>query len=286
MGDPTWTNPVTNVDISGDVQPPEIRNVLQKSLERFQENVRHVQDLAGFDELVLVFAIRNLKDALKVVSKHGLPAAIQKVEQALDQLEKIRINESLTLQYKHMLNQCVVLLVSYFEAAVREVFEKCLVSFLKAGFPKKADTARSELKVSVEEIREISLGNTDRVADMLICAKGISFQDMKSIHRAFDTLGGLRLEKDVNVDTIIFGQACRHVIAHNGGIVNERLENQVSQAPLSSLSKPLVRDEQLWFEAAEIPILGNTMIAYIERLVCGLCGLTDDEIAIVEGVPE
>ena len=267
-----------------EIQLPEIRDVLQRSLERFQESVKHVQDLAGFDELVLVFAIRKLKDALEVVSKHGLTAAIQKVEQALDQLERIRVNKSLEVQYRHMLNQCVVLLVSYFEAAVREIFENSLAHFLKAGFPKDADTANSELKVSIDELREISKGNTDRVADMLIRAKGISFQDMKSIHRAFDTLGGLRLKKDANVDTIIFGQACRHVIAHNGGIVNERLQNQVSNAPLSSLNKALVPEEQLWFEAEEIPILGNAMIAYIEKLINGLHGLTDDEVGIVEGV--
>jgi hypothetical protein len=38
------------------------------------------------------------------------------------------------------------------------------------------------------------------------------------------------MERDKDVNNIILGQACRHVIAHRGAVVDERLVRQVKGA--------------------------------------------------------
>ncbi len=183
----------------------------------------------------------------------------------LQTLKNLRTNDSLKLYYDVMLNQCLVLLVSFFGAAVRSLFESLVVRSLEEE--RNPALLKEELVLTVGQLADTGERWTTVVAAALAESKGVSFQDMKSIGRAFGDYCGYVPNKDRDVNNIILGQAARHAIVHQGAIVDNRMVRQLEGAAPRAV-KPFVSvGEYLKFERDELAIIGASMETYLNTVI-------------------
>jgi len=234
-------------------------------VESFRKNVESVFRLAEFDHIVLDVAIKTLDGIQERATADGIDNYRLSVCNGLQLLKDIRTNDSLRPQYAHIFNQCVVLLVSYFSSAVSDIFETSLSVQLDHD-PNKA-LLQEGLRLTVGELVDMDQGIKERLGELIIRKKDISFQDMQSIAKAFETYCNHSPKKDTDVNNIIAGQACRHVIVHTGAVASKRCVSQVSGATPRTLKQNLRKGEEVQFAIPELRILSESMIAYIEKLV-------------------
>ncbi|MBN9204156.1 hypothetical protein [Methylibium petroleiphilum] len=233
----------------------------------FKTNARDVERLIDFDRDVIDVMIMSL-DSLKkdVPSKeHVLRGRIDRVSSIIT---GIRNNESLKSKYGVVCNQAVVLLVSHFASALGDMFRKAVSDSLDRDDSKSL--LDEELKLTFRDMKERSWNLKESAADLLIAKKDLTFQDMQSTVRAFDTYVNIQIEKDQRTNNIILGQAARHVIVHSSGRVTGRMIKQVSRADPRTLKPSLTLDELLIFAKEEVLELKSEMVDYVEALASKL----------------
>ncbi len=242
--------------------------VFKQATQTFQHNVESVFQLAEFDHVVLDYSISVLKTIQKRATQDGIDNYRLTVDKGLEQVQNIRAHDSMRTDYEHIFNQCVVLLVSYFGSAISEIFEACIAELLKTD--SEQPLLREEVKLTVRELFEMDSDPRGRVGELLIRKDKISFQDMKSIARAFADHCGHRPEKNHDVNDIIVGQACRHAIVHAGAIVSAKCAEQVKKAVPRSLKEDLPKDSRIQFTVDELHLLSESMKRYVANLTSGL----------------
>ena len=239
----------------------------------FKQNVESVDRLINFDREVQDFTIKNVEE-LHDKLKHGqlkIDNLQLNGQRTLEILRQIRRNDSLRSQFETIFNQAIVLLVSYFGSSVGDVFRFAISKELEAKRNKRL--LREELRTTVEEIADVSQNLGEAVSEIFIAKKDISFQDMQSIRRAFETYVEISMDRDQDVNNIIIGQACRNVIVHRGGVVDGRLINQVKGAIPRTLKLQLSEEDVLRFKPEEVQLLSKSMSKYLECL-CGRVALS------------
>ena len=237
-----------------------------KTLEKaFSDNVAGVHKLMNFDRDVLDMAITNIQDlSERLKHHHKLDNPHLTADSTLTLLKQIRENDSLRPRYQVIFNQAVVLLVSYFGSAVEDIFKAGIDALLEQDADN--DLLREDIKLSFRELKDVNWHLREVAADLLVEKKDLSFQDMQAISRAFKTYLSVSIEKDNCVNNIIFAQACRHVIVHAGGVVNDRLIRQVANAFPRELRTSMLRGEHVQFSPGEVEIVSRSMVAYVQTL--------------------
>jgi hypothetical protein len=232
----------------------------------FKANVEAVHKLMDFDTIVLEFAINSV-DALckRLKEHHGINNPRLTAETALKQLQDIRSHGSMRPQYEEIFNQGVVLLVSYFGSALQDLFEESVEFSLARGG--QENLLKEELKMTVGDVKNREFDLTHHVGEFLVSSRNISFQDMHSIRRAFADYLKADPGKDEVANNIILGQGCRHVIVHNGAIVNCKLLHQVEAAKPRTLKPHLVEDSRVQFSTDEVKALGRDMVKFVDRII-------------------
>jgi hypothetical protein len=137
---------------------------------------------------------------------------------------------------------------------------------------------KEELRLSVAALHSAIGDLKDSVPDLLIQSKDISFQDMQSISRTFRTYLQIDIQKDEIANDIILGQACRHVIVHTGGVVDEKLLRQVSGAKPRRVKENLRLGENVQFAPEEVERVAEAMRAYIGSLSSKVAAHVGSEI--------
>jgi hypothetical protein len=89
---------------------------------------------------------------------------------------------------------------------------------------------------------------------------------MQSVHRAFEDYLNVVIERDKDVNNIILGQACRHVMAHRGAVVDERLMRQVKEAKPRVIKSELEEGQVIRFDNEEIGDSQSEHVRYVGRL--------------------
>ena len=235
-------------------------------IKGFRTNVESVHKLMDFDNIVLQIAINSLEELCKRLKvNHGINNPRLTAEQTLKQIKVIREHGSMRPQYEEIFNQGVVLLVSYFGSALQDLFEDSVEFSLSAGG--QENLLNEELKMTIAEIKNRKFDLTHHVGEFLISSKNISFQDMQSIRRAFVDYLKADPGKDEITNNIILGQACRHVIVHNGAIVSNKLLNQIQSANPRTLKPSLVENCKVQFTPDEVKTLGNDMLQFVDRII-------------------
>lgn len=230
----------------------------------FKNNVRLVYELMDFDRDVQERALGILKDVEAAAGDELKYTARVRLSNGIRTVENVRTNDSLRRHYEHILNQCVVLLVSYFDSAVRSVFGYVLQAQLDAGGNGKL--FETELKLTV---RELSTFSKEDIVEMFIMKSDISFQDMQSIARAFRDFVGFHPLKDGNVNDIIVGHACRHVIVHAGSAFDRKALAQLKSAVPRTLKPNVEVGQAVTFSSSELRALGDAMEGYIHGVARG-----------------
>ena len=222
-----------------------------------------------FDEIVQTFCINALQRANTFLKKHNLdkhPSCT--VSKELQQIETIRSHESLKPHYQAMLNQCVVLLSSYFASAVESLFTIAIPIKLDRGGTEKLNDA--ELRLKIDDLQLLNFILLPAIGELIASQKDISFQDMQSIARAFTDYLEFDPKKTKHVNNIILALACRHALVHSGGVASTKTINQISKATPREIKNDLSPNQKILFTTDEIKIIGKSMTIYLDNLIQGV----------------
>lgn len=230
----------------------------------FVENARDVERLIDFDRDVVDIMIMSLEGLKKDVPPQFHSFA-GRIDRAALVIRNIRDNDSLKSKYGTVCNQAVVLLVSHFSSAVGDIFRKAV----SAALDREGNETlfNEELKLTFREIKDKNWNLKTSAGDLLIAKKDLTFQDMQSTVRAFESYIGVQIIKDQRANNIILGQAARHVIVHASARVTERMVKQVSRASPRTLKQELELDAALVFTKEEVLELKSEMVSFVEELV-------------------
>jgi hypothetical protein len=223
----------------------------------FEENSKAVDRLLDFPQEIVDVAADCLRTVQPLLTTHN---ASLMVKNRLTLLENIG-TDSLRGQYEAMFNQCVVLLVSYFDSVLRGLFRHSVATALASASAVPA--ANEELKISWRVVARSEGERESMFADLLIAEHDISFQDMQSVSRAFQKHLDIEIKRIPETNNIIVGQAARHAIVHAGGFVDQRMINQTSGAVPRTLKDSLVLGAAIRFSPEEVRILKDSMMTYV-----------------------
>jgi hypothetical protein len=230
----------------------------------FEENVRDVERLIDFDRDVVDIMIMSL-EGLKTDVPQQVHSLKGRIDRVIHIVKGIREHESLKSKYGTVCNQAVVLLVSHFASALGDLFRKAVSVSLESET--NETLLDEELKLTFREIKERSWNIKGAAGDLIIAKKDLTFQDMQSTVRAFDTYAGVQIEKDQRVNNIILGQAARHVIVHASAHVTDRMIKQVAKAAPRSLKQSLEVGAPLVFSKEEVLELKAEMTGFVASLI-------------------
>lgn len=234
-------------------------------IEVFETHVSSVEKLMNFDRDVLAIAISSIEELQRRLKHHHkLDNPALTAERTLDVLRGLRKNDSLRPRYEVIFNQALVLLVSYFASSVGDLFRRAIAKSLTLS--RDIPLLDDQVRVGFRELREANFEVRDLLPDLIILSRDISFQDMQSIARAFRECLGVQIEKTTDVNDIIAGQACRHVIVHSGGVVDEKLMRQLRAAIPRHVKAVLAPAETLQFSVDEVMAVAASMQSYIHRV--------------------
>ncbi len=234
-------------------------------LESFEKHVESVHRLMNFDRDVLSFAIEAIEQLQERLTKHHqLDNPHLTAGRTIEMLRGYREHDSLRSRYKTIFNQALVLLVSYFGSSVHDVFRNGVSDALATD--NESTLLREQVKISFADLKEANFDLRSRAPDLLINAKDISFQDMKSIARAFKENLGIEIEKTQMVNEIIAAQACRHVIVHAGAVADESLVRQLSGAHPRTLKPKILAGHLIEFSTEEVTLAASSMVEYLRKL--------------------
>lgn len=255
----------------------EILPELRTSVTAFEANRESVYELMGFDRAVLDLALRQLRSLDTRIKKAWAKAfgkdevklsPQQSVKKTIQLLANIRKHESLKPRYEQMINQCLVLLVSYVGSAVRDLFRTAVSYAVQEG--RRSELLQVEVSTTVDELRDLETPMHEFVADYMTSRSDLSFQDMKSIGRALNKYFGYNQGRDQVIHDIVAGQACRHAIVHSGLEADRRLIRQLRSIKPRSIKPEIELGDQLQFSEEEVRRVGNAMTVYLDRAATGL----------------
>jgi hypothetical protein len=239
----------------------------------FKQNVASVLELLQFDRDIINTAVGGLKStADELEDRHHLRSVAIGLRNRAAMLDRVSESDSLRPKYATMFNHCVVLLVSYFDSGLHDVFRSALIYCLRSNVDVPARAAKLEVSW-----RALEQGDDQReriFADLFVAQKDISFQDMQSVVRAFKDAMGVTLERSAHTDNVILAQAARHVVVHAGSVVDERMSRQVSGATLRTLKRRITIGEPLRFTPEEVHAIAASMTAYVDQT----CALLDTRL--------
>jgi len=237
-----------------------------EQIERnFENNIKDVLSLLKFDQVVLEFAISGIRKLHDTHVQRGTQSPKLNGQNVLQMLENIGENDSLKPQYRVMYNQCAVLLVSIFASAIADLFRSAINLQSQSGPGERL--ADEEIKLSVRELHEFKYDLTGRIGRVIEGKQGVSFQDMKSISRAFRTYFDINIDKDAHVNNIVLVQACRHSIVHDASICNDRVLRQVKNAnPRDVKTYMPAEGAVIEFTIEELQATSESMVQYFKKV--------------------
>jgi hypothetical protein len=182
----------------------------------------------------------------------------------LKNLENIRNHDSLRPGFQALVNQSAVLLASYFASGVSQLFRVAIAASLVQR-PSKA-LEQHELKFTVKELKGMEGELIDAIPDLIAEGPGVSFQDTKSIQRVFYDYLDVDILRDEVTNDVSVALALRHVLVHNGGIVDRKCFRQTKESFPRRFRQEIKLGETINFKTEEIRAVGETMIEYVQRL--------------------
>lgn len=214
---------------------------LQKIEDRFEQNLRTVDELISFDRIILdvcINQISNLNDRLKA-GPFKITNPMYLAENTLKAIKNVRENDSLRVNYLSMFNSCLVLQVSYFTSIIDDIFKHtslCLYS----------DNKRPDLNI-----------------DLLKQKNDINFQNMFSTIKTFKKYLDVEIERNSICNTIILAQSSRHAIVHSLGKADEKFITQTGTAKPRDIKHNFALDDKIQYTSSELEFVKMAMQEFI-----------------------
>jgi len=238
-----------------------MEGTLNSVQQAFSERAAGVIKLLEFDNLVLDHLVGGLDGLVEELERKHFNSAAVVVGNRLKHLKNIRATQSLRRTYGTIYNQCVVLLVSYFDATMGDLFRVAVASALRAG--KDVPARERSVELNWRNLSEPGAPVEALIAERIVNEDDISFQDMQSTRRAFSKNLKLDLGRNEDANDIILGQAARNLMAHAGGKIDERFRNQVSKAHPRRLKAQFPSTKTIQFEPDEVRLLASSMTSFL-----------------------
>lgn len=235
-----------------------------EAIASFVANFDQINELLELDERILRIPISMLTRISTVHDAIKLKRADARVDTLLGMLRNLRKNDSLAPKLQALRNQCVVLAVSHFTSAVRDIFLAAIVRDLKQGT--RASLLSETLSLQIGDLLELGEAPARKLAEAIIAKKDISFQDMKSIARAFADFLVHEIPRSPRGNDIIVAQACRHAIVHNSATIDEKLVRQISSAVPRNVFAVLIVGRPIEATDQDIRTIGSSMVDYLHAL--------------------
>lgn len=246
-----------------------ISNTILKPIKlNFNSNINSIREFLTFDKILLDFCITQIEklderirnnEEIQLTNLRLLPT------DALNQLKSIRQNNSFKSKYETLNNQSLVLLISYFTSALKDIFKESL-EYLALNKREVFKSVEIDFKISLQELGEYDFNLTKSIGDIIIRKKDISFQDMQSIVREFKNYLSIEIEKNELVDNIILAQASRHSIVHSLGIADEKFMRQIANATKRTLKQTIRPNDEIVFSITEIEKIILDLKTFIDNL--------------------
>jgi hypothetical protein len=185
-------------------------------------------------------------------------------ETRLKNLENIRKHDSLRPGFQALVNQSAVLLASYFASGVSQLFRVAIAAALEQRPSKVLE--QHEIKFTVKELQNLKVELNDAIPDPIAEGPGVSFQDTKSIQRIFKDYLDVDIPRDEVTNDVSVELALRHVLVHNGSIVDRKCFRQTEDSLPRTFRREIKLGETINFNTEEIRAVGATMIEYMQRL--------------------
>lgn len=241
---------------------------LESIIENFDKNLSSVEELLEFDQTILQFCLKKLRDLEDGLRTGGFKNQYLSAQQTIKAIENIKSHGSTKIKYQTISNQSLVLTVSHFASAVHDLFKSCINFAFKNNLSETLN--KEELKFKVKELADLDLNIENRIGEIISQKNNISFQDMKSIQRCFKEYFKYQIEKTKHVNNIIFGQACRHAIVHNGAKADNSLINQLKSTTPNNLNINLNKGDLIHFKNEELKVVMESMNIYLSDLSAGM----------------
>lgn len=245
-----------------------MKNHISNAVKAFEQNIHAVLQLYDLDHGLLDQVIQSLEERDDRLCKAGVENSRMLAGTTLQNIKTIRQNDSLRPGFQVLVNQSVVLLASYFASGISELFRVAIAAAIEA---EPSDHLKNlQLKISVAELAKLGTDLQEALPDLVANSPGISFQDTKSIYRTFLDFFGLEIPRDKITNEITVGLAFRHVLVHNGGIIDRPCMRQIEHAIPRTLRPSISNGDSLNFATQEVEVLADAMITYIRRLAVNL----------------
>jgi hypothetical protein len=241
--------------------------VLQEIRSAFEKNCNSVFDLLDFEKVILHTTITELEALEQRLAKADIikDHPTLGVGNTLKNLKNIQAHGSLGLKYKAMFNQCLVLLVSYLEFAMNDLFRVGVGMSVRS---RKIEPFRDDqLTVKFSDLSELIALSDGQLGDLIIEKKGIGFQNAKVAISHFKKYFSSSIPSDhTDVNNVIAAQACRHVIVHNAAVADEQSINQMKDAQPRTIKPELHSGGVVQFEREEVRAVGDSMKVFFKIL--------------------
>jgi hypothetical protein len=233
--------------------------------ERFESQLKSIEELANFDRFVLDLCINHI-ESLNERLKNGPPQVTNNsylAENTLMAIKSIRQNDSLRHQYQSIFNSCLVLQVSYFTSTLHDLFRQAFQTLAEKNL---LPEIKDDIKLNFKELSELSFNLTNNIGELILKKKEISFQDMQSICKAYKAYFNIVIDKDQKCNTIILAQASRHAIVHALGKADDKFLRQVSDANPRDIKQSFIPNEDIKFSASELEFVKLAMLVFVQEL--------------------
>jgi hypothetical protein len=237
---------------------------IENAVVTFSKNIEAVNQLADLDRGLIDQTIQQLRerDARLMTANVDNPRLL--VGNTLTNLENIRRNDSLRPGFQALVNQSAVLLASYFASGVSQLFRSAIARALEHAPSKILE--QHELKFTVRDLKHMGGDIIDAIPDLIAEGPGISFQDTKSIQRIFKDYLEIDIARDEVTNDVSVELALRHVLVHNGGIVDRKCLRQTEESLPRTFRREIKLNQTISFNTEEVRAVGATMIEYVQRL--------------------
>jgi hypothetical protein len=233
---------------------------------RLETQLTSVKDLSNFDRKITDLCTNHLEQLNSRYRSAPFKTTNQVYlcENTIGVIKNIRTNDSLRMHYNTMHNQCIVLAVSFFTSAISDIFRYSVQKSSEVG---TLPASNEDIKLSIKELQDLSFNLTHHVADIILKKKDISFQDMQSTVRVFESYLSIKIPKDEVCNDIILAQASRHSIVHNHSIADEKFMNQIKNAKPRSIKQDFSPNEPFYYTGSEIEFVTFAMLLFVQNLI-------------------
>lgn len=243
-------------------------------ISTFDKNLQGVLDLLSFDETLCSLVVNSLESLKQSASQLVFK---QKIDNLISGFRKVHEAKSLKPKFEAINNQCVVLLVSYFGSTLQDLFLCYLRERLLSDDPYHMD--EKEIKVKIHELRKLLKESSELLPELVLENETISFQDMRSIVENFKKYFGVEIVRDSDLDNVLFAQAARHVIVHNGCVIDNKMVKQLKTASLRRIKPTIKPSETISFTQGEVNLIAESMARFLRALASSSGSETVTEIS-------